>query len=299
MKRHAFTLIELLVAAAIIALLMAILLPQLQRVRSLARKVICGNNLHQIDGAFKGLQGTGQAGGRSYCPPVGWPGVPMTVIANRKIYICPESEVEAHDVSEYIVYNGYVGVDVPFEDQSDVPGGQGLCRLIEDTSEHSIWGFEGGIARDLWNGGPGYLTDGSVDFVIETSKMPPLLGTNLTMSWQGQYEGLSLMLRGKPVKGWEDFRYVERGATFEMDGGSTNYGINALVGGVQIAPDTIVLLDYVERVANRGGSEDMTDELRRSARHLGRINVLDASGSVRTSGPTQLDPAVRPAPWSP
>lgn len=47
-KKRAFTLIELLVVVAIIALLMAILLPALSNARKQARLVACGANLHQI-----------------------------------------------------------------------------------------------------------------------------------------------------------------------------------------------------------------------------------------------------------
>src|SRR6478735_7685930 len=67
-RTSGFTLVELLVVIGIIALLISILLPALNRARESARRIACGSNLRQVAMAF--FMYTGENGGWFPSPAV-------------------------------------------------------------------------------------------------------------------------------------------------------------------------------------------------------------------------------------
>ena len=88
-----FTLIELLVVIAIIALLMAILMPALQRVKKQAKEVICRANLHHWGLVFSMYTSDNNDHfSIGFGPPRGyylWMDVMTPYYKEEKIYTCP------------------------------------------------------------------------------------------------------------------------------------------------------------------------------------------------------------------
>jgi prepilin-type N-terminal cleavage/methylation domain-containing protein/prepilin-type processing-associated H-X9-DG protein len=91
-NRHAFTLIELLVVISIIAILMAIMMPALQRVKSQAQEIGCRANLRQY--------GLAQTMYRWHDPRYPADGPFWMYLKEEKAHLCPTFNVVAKTMGE-------------------------------------------------------------------------------------------------------------------------------------------------------------------------------------------------------
>lgn len=119
-RRGGLTLVEMLVVVAALTVLLAVLLPAVDRSRAYARQAQCIDNLHAIGTGLAAYQ-TGQRmmpAARSLAAPVVWPDdrPPLTlalgsyVRSSRTIYHCPSDErMLYHACGISYFYNAAVG----------------------------------------------------------------------------------------------------------------------------------------------------------------------------------------------
>lgn len=197
MPRRAFTLIELLVVIGIMAIVMALLLPAIQRVREAAARIQCANNLKQLSLATHLHEHT-----LGHLPPT------------STIYRAPGGQLQV----------GYAGPHariLPYIEQDNVYKGINLESLYGDLSNqaatgtvikvflcptemrkeplnHSVYGLIGGVNYGFCMG------DWFVWTGQNTSPAPrSAFGVNLRRKWAEFKDGLSNTLIFSEVKNYQ------------------------------------------------------------------------------------------------
>lgn len=154
--RSGFTLIELLVVLAIIAVLIALLLPAIQKVREAANRQQCQNNLHQIGLALHSYHAANDAF------PIGSPYGTNGSAPNWKVMILPYMEQNALYSQLNFDWQGYSTIDTP--------------QMAASFSAFIFFGGSYNSATDVTTGGTGTNVILS-NYLVSTFKCPstPLL----------------------------------------------------------------------------------------------------------------------------
>jgi prepilin-type N-terminal cleavage/methylation domain-containing protein len=131
----AFTLIELLVVIAIIGILIALLLPAVQKIREAAARMSCSNNLHQMGLAMHNfhdsngyLPSAGSADGRPFSTGGTFPGEGT----NWSVYLLPY--IEQGNIYTKLTFNG----DSGWVDNSPANGGKGGTTPATSSAYNNV-----------------------------------------------------------------------------------------------------------------------------------------------------------------
>lgn len=322
MKRNGFTLVELLVVIAIIALMAMLLTPGVRGIISSGRLAICAHNQSEIRGALQ-LASTkpdlkGLVSDNPIPDPTQWPAVAYKSVPEIGIYVCPEDPEDAwaseSDSVPGLIYKSAMMTqeEIPFANgtfcksrQGEDGKGKYTEFVVEENTGHysahghSCFGAEFWENRPWYPSGPDWSdNDGLFRFYEERNGVRRFELTSCTCSMNNQ-----LLYYGELI--WFPLRAnIGRSMNLYINNVYTSYGINSAVNASGLEPDTILTLDYPEKMAQYSNSlidktaiADNLDAV--SQRHRGRINVLHVDGSVRTFGASELKPTISTGRWTP
>lgn len=301
-SRRGISLIELLCVVAIIALLIALMVPAIQGAREGAARAQCVNNMRQIGTSFQ-LQVTmknKKMSAGSWIPTL----LPDMEKQESQLW-CPNdvktpsgaggSSAQAYMRTRNRTYSQYGGSNaIPFDTNGPrVQIATGPLKLYEDrpavpytkpSPESYVLGFE---QTDSWDWDDMYVL---VEPQPGGSKVTCLGGTFWLASGQNTM-GYVFDLLG-PDKQVIQADFKPGSTAIVPSAVKCSYGMNSRVA--QMSGDDnhcIVLVEYRKSYADVAGpnAADFWPE-QAAARHRGRLNVLYYDGHIESKSMTEIDP---------
>ncbi len=265
LKHTAFTLVELLVVIFIIAMLVAILVPNLSKAMSVSRRVQCAKQLHDMGVAAGAIRSSGDT---AYNPEplltkTGWGGQLLAKL-NEESFICPEEDpmlpIDAvrhpHPMSNlggYSIYNKGLGHYTPLEEgawmvklsqtQFNNAKNQGYLRdkgrwwnpwtyEPDNNPGHYYLCYEGMRWKQIYNNRQEKEEPDFDDIIIEV-ELQPGGETRVTSRYQpgpwppnGSTIYTHAMVNEEGEKFFDPLNFYPTPTIFDVDTGMCSYGIN-------------------------------------------------------------------------
>lgn len=332
MKHKAFTIVELMVVVAILALLLAMLLPSMSLVLSITRSTLCQNNLQKLGEAFTIASSTRAGAGLNkvvnpYPDAMLWPGTPKDAVADAAIFRCPEEDDKEDSGSVLDMFRllefrnrygrftmdnvgskAYLYITRGGVDTHYGPYTEFMLQNDNNNGQYEMMDFNGWWETD------GYVRIYHSGFCWVPASMP--------MEERSKYSGAygpgypdrinsdpdidQIWFRGEPAFGTNgqvsQYRGQQPRPGYKLANWTpwvTNYGISSSCAYYPYGARALVLMDYPELIADIEGPLEVETNLAKGARHLGKLNCLWGDGAVTKQTPLDLSPRLNLEVWEP
>jgi prepilin-type N-terminal cleavage/methylation domain-containing protein/prepilin-type processing-associated H-X9-DG protein len=310
--RHGFTLIELLVTIAILGILIALLVPAVQKVREAANNTVCANNLKQLaigSHNYHDVHRCLPPGGK-FLPPGdirfshgGWTVYILPYMEQGSLYQqIPNLGVPNKDAIRDAIRAGIFPATLPYH----------RCPSDPDIPERPVINYTGSQGPQCWRGTCGAANDPHQKYCNGTSDNPPVPLNPLTYPGYTASANLGATLDGARVRGmfgtWGPritLNNATDGTANTLLFGEMLPGENQMrdnhwaTAGPRRAVTTIIPINYRTRYRDADGctaaplryykNENVADGFR--SLHSGGANFAMADGSVRFLSQT-IDPQI-------
>ncbi|HDZ22747.1 hypothetical protein LCGC14_0451540 [marine sediment metagenome] len=323
--KRGFSLTEMLIVVMVLGLLLSIVVPSFLRGAAISRRVRCSANLHALGQAYVVHKTNNRLSGERPFTAIGWVTALQPYLANNLAALkCPEDynpKLVLPDVKIWCPkgpYNLDVFTAHPYWLEyaaAEINGGPGIWKVNDEVYDQirPEIAERHNITQSLPKYTPG-KNPNNYWLLFEDLRA----GADLWSTGDKDYEDIIIRVeeRGDRVDIWaykgatfHQFDLVAPDGTTYVDIGyqgdaevysfrgraQLSYALSLRVNEIALGTDKVLALDYENDVCYAGVSppgEATAWDQAVAPRHLGKLNVVLASGKVILVDPAEIDPTV-------